>query len=358
MRYIAPILALAACALADPLRINDANFNDRVALTVLERLTNLTEEQLMMNLTESGDQSLNDMMVRMIMESDGQQQFNTTDAISRLQDAQNGEGATTPWPLCQQSLACTLYSIQSNPLVDQLLYLVTMEVKWLGSPAKCSDQFEGNKGILQYFIDKGYTGPNTGISYPIASMIEGIQRGAALVLGPTDAALASAGSVTDTFGNPSTVLWQTFINGVKNGIFKDRASHDKAWSLALQSSLNYGNTKAVSAGITLNVNLKRWFNLIQVYCLLQQAEGSIKNVFNLVSLPLFSLLPSGFSVDKFVNWVFDVTSPKPLYCLSDAAWTNTNFDNLTTTSALLSSVTSLTKILPAFLQCFSLGCSS
>ncbi|KAK3682336.1 hypothetical protein B0T22DRAFT_484407 [Podospora appendiculata] len=293
MRYIAPVLALAACALADPLQINDADFHNRVAMTVLQRLTNLTAEQLMMNLIESGEQSLNDLMVRMIMDSDGQDHFNITDAVSRLQDTQNADNVIVPWPLFQQSLACTLATIQNNPLVDQLIYLVTMEVRWLGSPAKCSDQFEGSKGILQYFIDKGYTGPNTGISFSAASLIEGIQRGAALVLDTTNSTLASAGSVTDTFGNPSSVLWQTFINGVKNGLLKDRASHDKAWSLALQPSLNYANTKAVSAGITLNVNFKRWFNLIQAYTLLQQAEGSIRNVFSLVSLPLFSILPSG-----------------------------------------------------------------
>ncbi|KAK0615687.1 hypothetical protein B0T17DRAFT_510269 [Bombardia bombarda] len=385
MRFIAPVLALTAGALAAVVPIQvDAELQDRIATTVLSHITGMNERELAQNMTASGDKSLTEMMNRMVANMGPPVQIDQaatakvdmsrysaeidqmTTELSKnisytgpepLTHERYRDDADVDWPSCQAALACAFNSLSKVTLQDQLVYLVALQVKYLGSALKVQDQFKSVEGIIQYFIDKGLSQPGQANQYIVCSLIEGIQRGGSIALGQT----------TDTFGNPSSALFGQYISGISKGLYKERATHDKAFSVALQSAINFGQSKAVSAKLTISVNLSRWLNLMAVFNILAQAEGLLRSVLSLaggllggiLSSVLGALLPIGFKVDDFINWIFDVTSPKPLYCLTNAVWDDTKFGSISPNPlTLLADVGTLTKILPAFLKCFNLGCGS
>lgn len=68
------------------------------------------------------------------------------------------------------------------------------------------------------------------------------------------------------------------------------------------------------------------------------------------------LLPYGFTADKFINWIFNVSDPKPLYCLVDAAFNDRQVAALRIDPAtFLNDINNLIIIIPAFLRCYSVG---
>ena len=89
----------------------------------------------------------------------------------------------------------------------------------------------------------------------------------------------------------------------------------------------------------------------QLITLMLLNRGSIINI-----VP--GLLPSGFTTSGFVNYIFDATNHKPLYCMSDAIWDDRAFDSVRASlTTILTDVFALGKVVPAMLRCFSAGCS-
>jgi len=260
--------------------------------------------------------------------------------------------ATARWPACQDTLACPLSVIQTVPFSDRLIYLVSMQVRHLGGPYRCTNEFKAVEGLLQFFTDKGVGSTyNTTISYATASVMEAIQRGAAIATGRS----------RDTFNNPASALYGNLIRDIRLGnVFKDRAAHDKAWSRALETALNHGVDLSVRANVRASVNARRWLNFVNVYNILAQNQNVITPIIRLGSIINIvpGLLPSGFTTSGFVNYIFDATNHKPLYCMSDAIWDERAFESVRASlTTILTDVFALGKVVPAMLKCFSAGCS-
>ncbi|KAK3316470.1 hypothetical protein B0H66DRAFT_641317 [Apodospora peruviana] len=121
-----------------------------------------------------------------------------------------------PWPVCQETLWCTFSVLRGVNLQDHLVHL-----------------WRAVEDMYQFFIDKGLASPNSTLSFYTSAITEGIQRGAAIALGHT----------SDTFGNPSAALWGRLIKDTqsdnKKRKYKNRAVHDRAWSLALMSGFGW-----------------------------------------------------------------------------------------------------------------------
>ena len=74
-----------------------------------------------------------------------------------------------------------------------------------------------------------------------------------------------------------------------------------------------------------------------------------------ISLPPIQV-PIGFTVEKFVNWIFNVSDPRPLYCLVDATFDDPVVAALKIESdTFLTDINTLTTIIPAFLRCYTIG---
>lgn len=68
------------------------------------------------------------------------------------------------------------------------------------------------------------------------------------------------------------------------------------------------------------------------------------------------LLPYGFTAEKLINWIFNVSDPKPLYCLVDAAFNDRAIAALRIDpTTFLNDLNNLITIIPAFLRCYTVG---
>lgn len=117
------------------------------------------------------------------------------------------------------------------------------------------------------------------------------------------------GSQTIPFGNPSSLLWANFLRKVRVGDFRDRTSHDAAWSQAFQVGLNYGvqvgdRLTGTKLGVTGYVKIPERaavFNILTAWAILAQNEGVIGRIFSFAPVVFLPLLPYGFTADKFIN---------------------------------------------------------
>lgn len=262
------LVASAAGALGATMQINDSNFQDHMALTVLEGLFGMEGQQMP---TVNGQQNIVDMIISNLANIN--MDVASTNAVSGTQTSILG------WPACKDTLSCNFNTLQSVSISDRLIYLVTIQVKLLGGPNKSQAQFKAIEGLMQYFIDKNLPNPNIAPSYGLAGVLEGIQRGTAIALGKS----------TDTYGNPSSLLWANFLRKVRVGDFRDRASHDAAWSQAFQVGLNYGvqvgdRLTGTTPSVTGYVEIPERaavFNILTAWTILAQNEGVIGRIFSL-----------------------------------------------------------------------------
>src|SRR5206468_2773877 len=86
------------------------------------------------------------------------------------------------------------------------------------------------EGIISFFGDRSMGAPGTWVSYVDAGILEGIERGVAI----------ASGRGTDTFGNPGSALWASYLTKLAAGQLRARSAHDLAWSLAEQASTDHG----------------------------------------------------------------------------------------------------------------------
>ena len=263
------LVASAAGALAATMQINDSNFQNHMALTVLEGLFAMEGQQM----PEINDQqNIVDMvkskLANVNMDIPSTPDVSGTDTLAHVPE----------WPTCGETLACNFDMLQNVSMVDELVYLVTIQVKLLGGPNKSQTQFRAVEGLMQWFIDEELPS-NTALSYGLAGVLEGIQRGAAVSLGMSN----------ETFDNPSSLMWASFLGKMRAGDFKDRASHDAAWSQAFQAGLNYGVQNGdpltgTTAGVNGHVEMPERaavFNILTAWITLAQNEGDIGRIFSL-----------------------------------------------------------------------------
>ncbi|KAK1779732.1 hypothetical protein QBC45DRAFT_131805 [Copromyces sp. CBS 386.78] len=349
------LVASAAGALAATMQINDSCFQNHMALTLLEGLFGMEVQQM---------PAVNDQhdIVDMVMSKLANVKMDTASA-----DAVSVTGTSIlGWPTCKDTLACNFNILQNVSLSDRLIYLVAIQVKLLGGPNKSQTQFKAIEGLMQYFIDKNIPNPNIAPSYGLAGVLEGIQRGTAIALGKSN----------DTYGNPSSLLWANFLRKMRTGDFRDRAAHDAAWSQAFEVGLSYGvqtgdRLTGTTVGVSDYVDVPERaavFNILTAWTILAQNEGVIGRVFNLIfetdqanaskSAPgvFLPLYPYGFTAEKFINWIFNVSDPKPLYCLMDVAFSDCAIAGLRIeATTFLNDINNLVTIIPAFLRCYAVG---
>ena len=94
---------------------------------------------------------------------------------------------------------------------ERLDYIRYMQSQHFG-PLNCGDQFRAIEGVIRFFITKGLGRPGTWVSYVDAGIVEGIQRGGAIVLGKS----------TDTGGNPGSSKWARFMRTMRDDGYGDR----------------------------------------------------------------------------------------------------------------------------------------
>ncbi|KAK3342735.1 hypothetical protein B0H65DRAFT_427609 [Neurospora tetraspora] len=319
------------------MQINDSRFQNHMALTVLEGLFGMEGQQMP---AVNGQQNIVDMIMSKL--ANVKMGTASPDAVSGTDTSILG------WPTCKDTLACNFNILQNVSMSDRLIYLVTIQVKLLGGPNKSQTQFKAVEGLMQYFIDKNLPNPNIAPSYGLAGVLEGIQRGTAIALGKSN----------DTFGNPSSLMWASFLRK------------------AFQVGLNYGvQTGDRLTGTTVGVNgyveipeRAAVFNILTAWTILAQNEGVVGRIFSLIfetdqanasqSAPaiFLPLLPYGFTAEKLINWIFNVSDPKPLYCLVDAAFNDRAIAALRIDpTTFLNDLNNLITIIPAFLRCYTVG---
>lgn len=115
------------------------------------------------------------------------------------------------WPACQKKLSCTFAQIAASSMASRLAYVRYMQSNFFGR-LKAGNQYRAIEGVIVFFERYKLGPPQSWISYVDAGIVEGIQRGGAIVLGMS----------TNTGGNPGSEKWATFLRGMRDGKLKDR----------------------------------------------------------------------------------------------------------------------------------------
>ncbi|KAH8728337.1 hypothetical protein GQ44DRAFT_824170 [Phaeosphaeriaceae sp. PMI808] len=240
---------------------------------------------------------------------------------------------------CQKTLSCSLAEIEALSTKTRLAYIKNMQADFFG-PLNAGNQFRAIQGVVQFLSTDNLGNPNSWISYIDASILEGIQNGGANALGLHN----------NDGGNPGTKLWAEYLRTMKRGGYSTRDQHDFAWASSEQSSTTHGKQIADQKfKTTAQENL--WFVFTQVFRWIMRNKGAsvaaVRTVIltgSVVNPPLLLLLPQA---DDFVNWLTDITNPKPAECFSRAAWDVVDLNNIAVLPIEL-----FKTIVPELLTCF------
>lgn len=97
------------------------------------------------------------------------------------------------------------------PMSTRLSYVKTMQSSFFG-PLNATNQFAAIEGVIHFFINNNLGQPESWASYVDAGIVEGIQNGAANVVG-----------LRQTDGkNPGTEPWARFFETMEGGGYVDR----------------------------------------------------------------------------------------------------------------------------------------
>lgn len=113
---------------------------------------------------------------------------------------------------CWVKLSCTYAEIEAMSMqkrLDFVRYIESVHLASIGS----QKQLEAICGVIEFFIKFNLGAPGGWISRVDAGIVEGQMRGAAMALGYSQA----------DGGNPGSVKWKTFFQGVHSGSLKDRS---------------------------------------------------------------------------------------------------------------------------------------
>lgn len=112
---------------------------------------------------------------------------------------------------CWIKLSCTYAEIEKMSMqkrLDFVRYIENVHLTSIGA----QKQLEAICGVIEFFLKFNLGAPGGWISRVDAGIVEGQMRGAAMVLGYSQA----------DGGNPGSVKWKTFFQGIKEGTLKDR----------------------------------------------------------------------------------------------------------------------------------------
>ncbi|KAI1937125.1 hypothetical protein LOZ66_004042 [Ophidiomyces ophidiicola] len=167
---------------------------------------------------------------------------------------------------CWNSLDCTLKDLDSMAMIDRLKfiqYMTRRKLSHLGS----ENQFNAIEAVIGFFVTRGLGTQGTVMSLINAVGLEAIQRGVAISLGYSNS----------TAGNPAASKWATFLDQRKTGKLVDRDMHDRAWSIAEQTAVNYGIQLAYSRPDLkpLTQREQRWHQFTNVFRTIMQHRQTL-----------------------------------------------------------------------------------
>ncbi|PXY26809.1 hypothetical protein BAY59_19445 [Prauserella coralliicola] len=198
---------------------------------------------------------------------------------------------------CAATLDCPLAEIDLMTMPQRLEFLIAMSE---GPAAEIAPGYAprwGNiAGIITFFAAHDMGEPGTWVSYVDAGNLEGIERGIAI----------AAGRGTDTFGNPGSALWASYLVRLRDGELTGRAAHDRAWSEAEQAATDHGVTVAEQVhGLVPSGVEQRFFSYSEFYRWVLRNRPALFDVVSPGARPgeRFQL--------TFVDWFTDVTNPVP-----------------------------------------------
>ncbi|MBV8931030.1 MAG: hypothetical protein JO285_00505, partial [Kutzneria sp.] len=162
------------------------------------------------------------------------------------------------------------------------------------------------EGVLEMFRDRDVLVPGDWTSIVDSSILEGVERGTALALKLSQ----------DTFGNPGSALWASYLEQLRDGQLTQRGVHDAAWSRAEQASTDHGVAVAAAVGMKPSGRQWRFYEFTELYRWTLRNEPTV-----LLALagPLVSPRIRELRV-PFLTWFTDVSNDVPAYHGSALAW--------------------------------------
>jgi len=213
---------------------------------------------------------------------------------------------------CAATLDCTAEDINLMAMTDRLELVRTMSS---GPAAEVipgyTPRWRNIEGIVEFFADNDMGAPHTWVSYVDAGIIEGIERGIAI----------AAGRGSDTFGNPGSTLWASYLTRLRDGELSARSAHDRSWSEAEQASTEHGQALAETVhGIPSTGVEQRFFEFSEFYRQVLRSRS-----------PLLDPLSPGPGPGTqhqltFLDWFTDVGNATPSYRGAELAFGLAEFD--------------------------------
>lgn len=225
---------------------------------------------------------------------------------------------------CVASLTCTAEEINLLSMPERLDLVQAMTA----GPAAAvipgyTPRWRNIEGIIEFFRERSLGAPGTWVSYVDSGIVEGIERGIAI----------ASGRGTDTFGNPGSSLWASYLTRLHAGQLAARSVHDKAWSEAEQASTDHGVVLAEQVhGVAASGVEERFFEFSQFYRLTLRSRPALLDPFS----P--GPGPGPQRQFTFLDWFTDVGNDTPSRRGAELAYGLAEFDlpdGVAKTAALL-----------------------
>ncbi|MEC3982339.1 hypothetical protein [Amycolatopsis sp. H20-H5] len=213
---------------------------------------------------------------------------------------------------CAASLDCPAEELNQLTMAERLDFVHALTT---GPAAAVIPGYTGRwgniEGIIAFFEDRSMGGTGTWVSYVDAGILEGMERGVAL----------ASGRGTDTFGNPGSALWASYLTRLAAGQLRARSAHDLAWSQAEQASTDHGVVLAEQVhGVPATAVEKRFFEFSEFYRFTLRNRSAL--------LDPFSPGPGPGPQRQltFLDWFTDVANPTPSRHGAELAYSLAEFD--------------------------------
>ncbi|KAA9162127.1 hypothetical protein FPZ12_012900 [Amycolatopsis acidicola] len=196
---------------------------------------------------------------------------------------------------CANTLSCSAADINRMTMGERLDFVRGLSAGPAAEIAPGYPRRWGNiEGIIEFFTDRGMGATGSWVSYVDAGILEGIERGIAI----------ASGRSTDTFGNPGSQLWASYLLRLGAGELSGRAAHDLAWSQAEQASTEHGVVLAEHVhGLRPSDAEERFYQFSDFYRWMLRSRPAVLDV----------LAPptQGGKQLTFLDWFTDVTNDVP-----------------------------------------------
>ncbi|MFI9382244.1 hypothetical protein [Kutzneria sp. NPDC052558] len=203
-------------------------------------------------------------------------------------------------------LGLTLAELDHMHVADRLDFLRDVQADWVVRLGVDPARWRNIEGVLEFFRDGELARPGSWMSIVDASILEGLERGTAIALGLSE----------DTYGNPGSAEWASYLRRLGDGELDRRSVHDAAWSRAEQAATEHGVALARTLGVAPSAAEWRFYQFSQVYRWAMRNEPTA-----LLALagPVVNPRIRELRV-PFLTWFTDVSTPVPAYRGCAFAW--------------------------------------